>query len=234
VIAFDLDGTLVDTAPDLIGVLNYILAEHGHDGLPLEAARSIVGHGARAMLTRGFESAGETLADAQMDRLFEHFIALYVGRIAMASRPFPGLIEALDDLEAAGARFVVCTNKRTDLSLALLDALDLTRRFAAVVGPDLAGAYKPDPKHLAYAIEAGGGALTHALMVGDATTDTGVAKAAGVPVVAVSFGYNDVPLAELGADALIDHFAELPAVARRLLEPRRAAISPILPGRTDA
>jgi phosphoglycolate phosphatase len=234
VIAFDLDGTLVDTAPDLIGVLNYILAEHGHDGLPLASARRIVGHGARAMLTLGFDAAGETLAPAEMDRLFEHFIELYVGRIAMASRPFPGVIDALDQLEAAGARFVVCTNKRTDLSLALLNALDLTRRFAAVVGPDLAGAYKPDPKHLAYAVEAAGGSLAHALMVGDATTDTGVAKAAGVPVVAVSFGYNDVPLAELGADALIDHFAELPEVARRLLEPRRAAISPILPGGTDA
>jgi phosphoglycolate phosphatase len=234
VIAFDLDGTLVDTAPDLIGVLNYILAEHGHDGLPLESARRIVGHGARAMLTRGFDAAGETLAAAEMDLLFEHFIALYVGRIAMASRPFPGVVDALDELEAAGARFVVCTNKRTDLSLALLNALDLTRRFAAVVGPDLAGAYKPDPKHLAYAVEAAGGTLSHALMVGDATTDTGVAKAAGVPVVAVSFGYNDVPLVELGADALIDHFAELPQAARRLLDPRRAAISPILPAGTDA
>ncbi len=233
-IAFDLDGTLVDTAPDLIGVLNHILAEHGHDGLPLASARRIVGHGARAMLTLGFDAAGATLAPAEMDRLFEHFIELYVGRIAMASRPFPGVVDALDALEAAGARFVVCTNKRTDLSLALLDALDLTRRFAAVVGPDLAGAYKPDPKHLAYAVEAAGGSLDHALMVGDATTDTGVAKAAGVPVVAVSFGYNDVPLAELGADALIDHFAELPQVARRLLEPRRAAISPILPDGTDA
>ena len=233
-IAFDLDGTLVDTAPDLIGVLNYILAEHGHDGLPLESARRIVGHGARAMMTLGFDAAGETLAPAEMDRLFEHFIELYVGRIAMASRPFPGVIEALDELEAAGARFVVCTNKRTDLSRALLDALDLSPRFAAIVGPDLAGAYKPDPKHLAYAVGAAGGSLGHALMVGDATTDTGVARAAGVPVVAVSFGYNDVPLAELGADALIDHFAELPQVARRLLQPRRAAISPILPGGTDA
>jgi phosphoglycolate phosphatase len=234
VIAFDLDGTLVDTAPDLIGVLNYILAEHGHDGLPLEAARTVVGHGARAMLGRGFAAAGETLAPAEMDRLFDHFIALYVGRIAMASRPFPGVIDALDDLEAAGARFAVCTNKRTDLSLALLDALDLTRRFAAVVGPDVAGAYKPDPKHLAFAVEAAGGTLERALMVGDASTDTEAARAARVPVIAVSFGYSDVPAAELGADALIDHFGELPEAARRLLRPQRAAISPILPGRTDA
>jgi len=229
VIAFDLDGTLVDTAPDLIGTLNQILAEHDHDGLPLDSARRVVGHGARAMLTLGFEAAGEALAPDRMDRLFAHFIELYVGRIAMASRPFPGVVEALDELDAAGARLVVCTNKRTDLSLALLDALGLTARFAAVVGPDLAGAYKPDRKHLVYAVEAAGGALERTLMVGDASTDTGVARAAGVPVVAVSFGYNDIPAAELGADALIDHFGELPATARRLLAPARAAISPILP-----
>ena len=229
-IAFDLDGTLVDTAPDLIGTLNQILAEHGHDGLPLESARHVVGHGARAMLALGFDAVGETLAPERMDRLFEHFIELYVGRIAMASRPFPGAIEALDELEAGGARLVVCTNKRTDLSLTLLGELDLARRFAAIVGPDLAGAYKPDPKHLAYAVEAAGGSLERALMVGDATTDTGVARAAGVPVIGVSFGYSDVPIAELDADALIDHFGELPATARRLLAPVRAAISPILPG----
>lgn len=229
-IAFDLDGTLVDTAPDLIGTLNQILAEHGHDGLPLESARHVVGHGARAMLALGFDAVGETLAPERMDRLFEHFIELYVGRIAVASRPFPGAIEALDELEAGGARLVVCTNKRTDLSLTLLGELDLARRFAAIVGPDLAGAYKPDPKHLAYAVEAAGGSLERALMVGDATTDTGVARAAGVPVIGVSFGYSDVPIAELDADALIDHFGELPATARRLLAPARAAISPILPG----
>ncbi|HEY1751700.1 MAG TPA: HAD family hydrolase [Caulobacteraceae bacterium] len=234
VVAFDLDGTLVDTAPDLIGTLNVILAEHGHPGLPLASARTLIGHGARVMLARGFEAAGETLGPTRMDALFDRFIDLYLGRIAMASRPFPGVVAAMDALEAAGARLAVCTNKRTSLSLALLDALDLTRRFAAVVGPDLAGAAKPDPRHLAYTVEAAGGRLERALMVGDARTDTGVAAAAGVPVVAVSFGYSDVPPAELGADALIDDFAELPAAARRLLSRPAAAISPILPDPADA
>jgi phosphoglycolate phosphatase len=129
---------------------------------------------------------------------------------------------------------VVCTNKRTDLSLALLDQLDLTRRFAAVVGPDKAGVAKPDPRHLCAAIEAGGGSVARALMVGDASTDVGAAKAAGVPVIAVSFGYSDVPPTELGADAMIDHFADLPAVARRLLTARQAAIRPVLPDQADA
>jgi len=217
VIAFDLDGTLVDTAPDLIGTLNYILAEHGHPGLPLSAARTLVGHGARAMLEGGFAAAGETIEPARLEELWHHFIALYLPRIAVASRPYPGVVEAMDTLEAAGARFVVCTNKRTELSVALLDALDLSRRFAAIVGPDLAGAMKPDPRHLTFAIEAAGGQLQRALMVGDSRPDVDAAKAAGVPVVAVSFGYADVPPADLGADALIDDFAALPEVAERLL-----------------
>jgi len=233
-IAFDLDGCLVDTAPDLIGTLNLILAEHNHRGLPLDAARTVVGHGARAMLARGFAAVGETPAPADMDRLFDHFIKLYVGRIAMASRPYPGVVEVLDQFAGAGATLVVCTNKRTDLSLALLDALDLTRRFAAVMGPDKAGAAKPDPRHLIAAIAAGGGSAAHALMVGDASTDVGAAKAAGVPVVAVSYGYSDVPPADLGADALIDHFADLPPIARRLLASRQAAIRPVLPDQADA
>jgi phosphoglycolate phosphatase len=229
VVALDLDGTLVDTAPDLIEVLNQILAEHGHHGLPIEAARVVVGFGARAMLERGFAAFGETLEPARMDALFAHFLDLYVPRIAMASRPFPGVEEALDDLTAAGARLVVCTNKRTDMSLALLDALDLTRRFAAVVGPDRAGFAKPDPRHLFAAIAAAGGAPDRAVMVGDSRPDIGAARAAGVASVAVSFGYSDIAPADLGADLLIDHFGELPAAARRLLQPRSPAISPHLP-----
>ena len=211
----------MDSAPDLIGTLNYVLAEHGHDGLPLQSARTLVGHGARVMLEKGFAAAGETLTPARMDALFAHFIELYVARIAMATRPYPGVIEALDELQRAGARFAVCTNKPTRLSIALLDALDLTRRFAAIVGPDLAGAAKPDPRHLVVAIERAGGRVDRALMVGDSRADVEAAKAAHVPVVAVSFGYSDVPPADLRADALIDHFAELSAAAHRLIGPAR-------------
>jgi len=233
-LAFDLDGCLVDTAPDLIGTLNTILAEHGHQGLPLASARSVIGHGARAMLSRGFEAVGETLDPAKMTALFEHFLVLYVARIDRESRPYPGVVETLDALAAAGARLAVCTNKRTDLSVKLLDALDLTRRFAVVMGPDKAGAAKPDPRHLIAAIEAAGGSPDCALMVGDASTDVGAAVAAGIPVVAVSYGYSDVPPPQLGADALIDRFADLPPVARRLLAARQAAIRPVLPDQADA
>ena len=233
-IAFDLDGCLVDTAPDLIGTLNSILADHGHAGLPLAAARTLVGHGARALLSRGFETVGETLDPVRMDQLFGRFLEIYVGRIDRESRPYPGVVPALEALAATGARLAVCTNKRTDLSLLLLDSLDLTRRFEVVMGPDRAGAAKPDPRHLIAAIEAAGGSPERALMIGDSRADVGVAVAAGVPVVAVSFGYSDVPPAELGADALIDSFAELPPIARRLLAPRRAAIRPVLPDQADA
>ena len=233
-LVFDLDGTLVDTAPDLIGVLNLILGEHGHPGLPLEAARTVVGHGARAMLARGFATVGETLQPEQMDALFDRFILLYLDRIARESRPFPGALAALDDLAAAGASLAICTNKRTDLSLALLEALDLRARFAAVVGPDVAGAAKPDPRHLICAVLAAGGDPAFALMVGDARTDIDAASASDVPAIAVTFGYSDVPVGELGADLTIDAFADLPAAARRLLAARRAAMRPSLPDPADA
>lgn len=216
-IAFDLDGTLVDTAPDLIGTLNVILRQEGVTEIPLAAAREVIGHGARAMLKLGFETAGKPLDEARVSPLFDEFLTIYRGRIAQESRPFEGLIEALDALEADGAAFVVCTNKRTDLSLQLLDALDLTRRFKAVCGADLPPAMKPDPRHILHAVQMAGGDPARALMVGDAATDANAGKAAGVPVVLATFGYTDAPVHQLHHDALIDSFAELPEVARRLL-----------------
>jgi phosphoglycolate phosphatase len=216
-IAFDLDGTLVDTAPDLIGTLNAILAREGHPALPLADARDLIGRGARALLKRGFEAAGAPLEEARVSPLFEDFITIYLSRIAEESRPFEGLEAALDALEADGARFVVCTNKRTDLSVALLDALDLYNRFAAVCGADLPPAMKPDARHLLHAIEMGGGDPARGLMVGDSASDADAAKNAGLPVVLVSFGYTDVPVDQLHRDALIDRFADLPDAARRLL-----------------
>jgi phosphoglycolate phosphatase len=217
VIVFDLDGTLVDTAPDLIGSLNVVLAEEGVEPVILADARHVVGRGAKAMIARGFERAGALVPEHRAEPLFERFIEVYLGRIAEESRMFEELEATLDTLAAEGATLAVCTNKRHDLSLALLDALDLTRRFAAVVGADKAPAPKPDARHLLLAIEASGGRPERALMVGDSISDVLAARNAGVPVVVASFGYTDVPAAELGADALIDHYTELPALARRLL-----------------
>jgi phosphoglycolate phosphatase len=216
-IVFDLDGTLVDTAPDLLGTLNALLSAEGLPLLPLESARTLIGQGAKALLARGFAAAGEPLDPPKLDRLFDEFIAHYLGRIAQESRPFEGVVPALDTLAAAGARLAVCTNKRTDLSLALLDALGLTGRFAAIVGADSAPAPKPDPRHLWTAIELAGGAPGRAVMVGDSASDARAARNGGVPLVLVSFGYTDIPAADLQPDVLIDAFADLPAACERLL-----------------
>jgi len=213
VIVFDLDGTLVDTAPDLVGALNQLLHEQKLPALSLAAARVMVGRGARVLIEQGFAAAGEPLDAERMPALFDRFIAIYRGRIARESRPFEGVLEALDVLDAAGAKLVVCTNKLTDLSLALLDALEMTSRFAAVIGADSAPAPKPDPRHLQTAIAAVGGRDDRALMVGDSASDVGAARAAKVPSIVVSFGYTEIPAANLGADHLIDHFAELPPLA---------------------
>jgi phosphoglycolate phosphatase len=217
VIAFDLDGTLVDTAPDLVGTLNLLLKEEGVAPLGLDAARPFIGRGARWLIERGFSAAGAPLDEAQVPALFDRFIARYLARIADESRPFPGVVAALDRMLDAGALLAVCTNKRTDLSVALLDALDLSRRFAAVIGADAAPASKPDPRHLTTAIAAAGGTVARAIMVGDAATDAGAARAAGTPLVLVSFGYTEIPAAELAPDVLIHHFDELPAACAGLL-----------------
>lgn len=216
-IAFDLDGTLVDTAPDLIGALNGVLAERRLPAVPVEAARALVGHGARALIERGFSVAGEPLHAEETPALVARFIDLYRTRIAAESRPFPGVERALDDLAAAGAALAVCTNKRTDLSIELLTALNLADRFAVIIGADLAPAPKPDGRHLIFTAERAGVPIGRTLMVGDSANDVNAAKAAGAPVVAVSFGYTDIPAAELGADQLMHHFDELVGHAHALL-----------------
>jgi phosphoglycolate phosphatase len=217
VIAFDLDGTLVDTAPDLVGTLNVLLREEGLAPLPMDQARPFIGRGARWLIERGFQAAQAPLAAEAIPDLFNRFLAHYYAHIADESRPFPGCIEALTEMKAAGAKLAVCTNKLTDLSNALLGALEMSSLFDAVIGPDAAPAAKPDPRHLEAAVRAAGGTMARALMVGDAATDAGAARAAGTPLILVSFGYTETPAKDLDPDILIDHFDQLPAACVRLL-----------------
>ncbi|MDB5443319.1 MAG: gph [Phenylobacterium sp.] len=217
VIALDLDGTLVDTAPDLVGTLNVLLREEGLAPLAIAEARPFIGRGARWLIERGFQAADAPLDAERIPDLFNRFIAHYFAHIADHSRPFPGVMEALGVMKAAGARLAVCTNKRTDLSLALLDALAMTPLFDAVIGADATPAIKPDPRHLEAAVRAAGGTMDRAILVGDAATDAGAARAAGAPLILVSFGYTEIPARELAPDVLIDHFDELPPACARLL-----------------
>ena len=216
-IAFDLDGTLVDTAPDLIGALNVVLDERRLPALPTVAARILVGRGARALIERGFKVAGEALNEAEVPGLVARFIEVYRSRIASESRPFEGVEAALDVLAERGAILSVCTNKPTALSILLLESLGMAQRFASIVGADAAPAPKPDPRHLLHAIETAGGNPARALMVGDSAADANAAKAAGVPVILVPFGYTDIPASELSADRMMDHFDQLPELAEAVL-----------------
>ncbi|WP_332770458.1 phosphoglycolate phosphatase [Phenylobacterium sp.] len=216
-LVLDLDGTLVDSAPDLIGTLNVLLAQEGLAPLPLEEGRPLIGHGARRLIERGFAAQGDSLPAARMDDLFARFIAHYGDHSADLTRPFPGAVQALTQMKAAGARLAVCTNKLTGLSIGILEKLDLARLFDAVVGGDSVPAAKPDPGHLAATIQAAGGTIGRAVMIGDAATDAGAARGARVPLILVSFGYTEVPAAELAPDILIGHFDELPTACVRLL-----------------
>ncbi len=215
-VVFDLDGTLVDTAHDLHGSLNHVLAEAGRQPVPIAAVRQLVGDGARRMIERGFEMTGPALAEAALEDAVAAFLVHYQDHLADASIPFPGAVACLERIAAAGVRLGVCTNKRESFSVALLDALGLSGHFGAVVGGDSLSMRKPDGGHITGTLGAMGHDGGPAAMIGDTVTDVTAARDAGLPVVAVSFGYGATPAAEIGADAVIDHFDELDAALASL------------------
>ena len=212
VVAFDLDGTLADTAPDLTAALNHALTLLGRTTVPAEAVRHMVGHGARALLQKGLAATGE-VNEALVDQGFPIFLDHYEAHIADGSRPYAGVEQALDLLAGQGVALAICTNKLEGLARRLVEAIGWSGRFAAIVGGDTLPQRKPDPAPVLAAIQRAGGG--RAAFVGDSISDTDAARAAGVPCVAVTFGFSDRPAEELGADLLIDHFdALVPALER--------------------
>jgi phosphoglycolate phosphatase len=211
-LVFDLDGTLVDTAPDLVAATNHVLAHVGLPPIDEKSLRPYIGHGARVMIERA--TAAAKLCEADRELLLDRFLDYYGANIAVGSRPFEGAVEALERFRAAGARLAVCTNKREGMSRLLLDTLDLSRYFAAIAGRDTLANCKPHPGALLGTISLAGGNAARAVMIGDSSVDIATAKAAGVPVIAVSFGYTDTPIRDFDPDAVIDHYRELePAIA---------------------
>lgn len=213
VVAFDLDGTLADTAPDLTAALNHALGVLGRPPVPAEDVRHMVGHGARALLQKGLSATGE-MTDELVERGFPIFIDYYLDHIADGTRIFPGLNAALDRLAARGVKLAVCTNKAEHLARRCIDELGWSDRFDALVGGDTLPVRKPDPAPLFEAIARCGGG--RAAYVGDSITDTDTGRNANVPTVAVSFGFSDRPVEQLDAAALIDHFDDLIPTLERL------------------
>jgi phosphoglycolate phosphatase len=216
IVVFDLDGTLVDTAPDLVDTLNMILAREELAPVPFETARTMIGGGARTLIERGLQAAGRASGTAEVDRLYSDFVAHYSEHLADRSQPFPGALAAIEELKARGCRVAICTNKLEWLSVRLLEALGISRHFAAIVGQDTFGLQKPDPGILLKTIDKAGGDAARAVMVGDSISDIAVAKAAKVPVVAVDFGYTETPVSALDPDVVIGDFRHLPAAVEKL------------------
>lgn len=215
-IAFDLDGTLVDTAPDLVHAVNHVLLSCKRATIKVDTLRALIGHGAKALIEAAFEATGDPVDRSQLPELIGEFLDYYNAHIADHSRPFPGTENALMRLRDSGATLAVCTNKSQLLAENVLHALGLTRYFRIVMGGDVLSVHKPDAGHLLETVRRANGTANRSLLVGDSPTDATTARNAKIPFVAVTFGYTPVPPEEFGADALIDHFDELDAAVAEL------------------
>ena len=214
---FDLDGTLVDTAPDLLGALNDVLQSAGRPPVDLADLRHLVGFGARSMMAEAFKMTSGPAEPEQLDRYMHGFLSHYSAHIADYSRPFPGVEETLDALRDQGARMGVLTNKPHDLTLLLMSKLKLDHYFVSIFGQWRMEYTKPDGRIFADVVREVGGAGTGAVMIGDSVTDVQTARNGGAPVVLLSYGYTPVPARELGADLVVDDFREVPGAVWRLL-----------------
>ena len=224
-LVFDLDGTLVDTAQDLAAATNHVLKSKGLAPVVDREILPFVGQGALKMIEQAMAAHGVVLAQKELYDLFELFIVYYAAHISVRSRPYEGVIASLSAFEAQGAKLAVCTNKLESHARALLQALDMTRHFAAITGRDSLGAYKPDPKHLTGTIALAAGNSSKAIMIGDSETDILTAKAAGIPVIAVDFGYSVQPVSSFSPDIIISHFDQLAGAVATLRGPQIAQLT---------
>ncbi len=208
-VVFDLDGTLVETAPDLLCALNHTLAHAGIPGVALPDIREMIGHGAKAMIARGFELHGSELRDDDLEAHWERFLDFYRANIAVDSYPYEGVIDALDALRLSGATLAVCTNKTQALAETLLDTLSMSPHFAAIVGADSVPQKKPHGDHIIQAVLRAGGEPERAIMIGDSRTDETAARNAGLPFLFVPFGYESASADDIRAAAIVPHYSQL-------------------------
>jgi phosphoglycolate phosphatase len=213
IVGFDLDGTLFDTSPDLADAVNHALALLGRPALSVEAVIPMIGRGAKFMLEQGLAATGGC-SDADMALAYPALLTFYEANISRGTRPYPGLLTAMDALDAKGVALAIVTNKLEALAVRLVDELGLLHRFKTVIGGDTMGEGKPSPRPIHEMIRRCGGG--RAAFVGDSIFDISAAKNAGIPNIAVSFGFLMQPVEELEADAVIDHFDELVPTLERL------------------
>ncbi|MCJ8518147.1 phosphoglycolate phosphatase [Pseudorhizobium tarimense] len=208
-VIFDLDGTLIDTAQDLVTSLNHTIAAADLAPVSYQDLTHLVGQGARVMIRRAFELRGHCIGEQEVEPLLERFLAHYKREMPGASKPYPGLLEALDRISGAGMTAAVCTNKLEELALPLIEKLGLADRFSVVTGGDTFPVRKPDARHILGTVERADGDLRQTVMIGDSVNDILAARNAGIPSIAVTFGYSDVPVAELQPDHVIETFDDL-------------------------
>jgi len=212
---FDLDGTLVDTAPDLLSATNAVLRSEGRREVDPATLRHMVGFGARSLITQAMAATGTPAEDARLPELVDHFLVHYRAHIADASVPFPGVEETLESLAGEDRHLAVLTNKPQEMAELLLKALKLDRFFPVIYGAGRMSYVKPDARIFHDVVRDLGSA--GGIMIGDSVTDVATARAAKAPVILVSYGYTPEPAHTLGGDAVTDEFAQIPALARALL-----------------
>ena len=215
---FDLDGTLVDTAPDLVRATNHVLTQQGLQPVAAAAIVPHVAYGAKAMLEAGLRAHGRLAKANEFSQLEKEFIDYYSANCCVESKPYDQVPEILSELERRGFKLAVCTNKRESIAKALLKDLALDHYFGCIAGRDTFDVCKPEAGHVIKCISAANGSMDKAVMVGDSDVDVQSARAAGIPCVVVSFGYSRVPVTELNASAVIDHYREIIPVFDKLLD----------------